>query len=567
MTKFPDTSGKFLLLKAVPRAEEGNERVPVEPASATGAGRAASNPVDTDRAAQSTVSRAFGPISADIRLDRPKTDAAGVKQPDGAPTPKAPSGSALPAQQLNPSRRTGALVVPATPRPGTSVVAGAGLQRPPARPFPVTTASAEPRPQQALPVGLFRAASEKRPGARSGVPSQSADLALAPKPALSGQTTAEDRPVAAAARMRRRHHGILASFVVLVLLPIIAAASYLWVVAVDQYSSTVGFSVRTEELSSSLDLLGGITRLSGGGSSDSDILYDYIHSQELVTDLDAQIDLRGIYAQVWPSDPIFAFDPDGSVEDLVNHWEKKVRILYDANSGLMTLRVLAFSPEQATMVAARILERSTEKINALTSEAREDATRYARIEMDRALDRLKTAREAMTDFRMRTQMVDPIVDLQGQMGILNSLQAQLAESYIELDLLRVTTNTIDPRVVRVEQRIAVIKNRMEEERRKFSESDQGSGGEDYASMVAEFERLTVDREFAEEAYRVALAAYDAALAEAQRKSRYLAAHIKPTMAEKAEYPQRWTLLGLTAFFALMAWAIGVLVYYSIRDRR
>jgi len=354
---------------------------------------------------------------------------------------------------------------------------------------------------------------------------------------------------------------------VLVLLPIIAAASYLWVVAVDQYSSTVGFSVRTEELSSSLDLLGGITRLSGGGSSDSDILYDYIHSQELVTDLDAQIDLRGIYAQVWPSDPIFAFDPDGSVEDLVNHWEKKVRILYDANSGLMTLRVLAFSPEQATMVAARILERSTEKINALTSEAREDATRYARIEMDRALDRLKTAREAMTDFRMRTQMVDPIVDLQGQMGILNSLQAQLAESYIELDLLRVTTNTIDPRVVRVEQRIAVIKNRMEEERRKFSESDQGSGGEDYASMVAEFERLTVDREFAEEAYRVALAAYDAALAEAQRKSRYLAAHIKPTMAEKAEYPQRWTLLGLTAFFALMAWAIGVLVYYSIRDRR
>ncbi|WP_435257295.1 sugar transporter [Thioclava sp. FR2] len=359
----------------------------------------------------------------------------------------------------------------------------------------------------------------------------------------------------------------MATFVALVLVPVVATALYLWIVAQDQYASTVGFSVRTQEMQSSLDILGGITSLSGGGSSDSDILYDYIHSQEMVEDLDAKINLRKIFSEAWPSDPIFAFDPDGSIEDLVDHWEDKVRITYDSSSRLMTLRVLAFKPEEATLIAGAILERSTEKINELSEEAREDATRYARIEMERALDRLKTAREAMTAFRMRTRMVDPVADLQGQMGILNSLQAQLAESYIELDLLRATTNATDPRITQAEQRIDVIKNRMEEERRKFNESEQGPGGEDYATMVAEFERLTVDREFAEQTYRVALAAFDAAQAEALRKSRYLAAHIQPTAAEKSEYPQRWTLLGLTGFFLLMAWAIGVLIFYSLRDRR
>lgn len=427
------------------------------------------------------------------------------------------------------------------------------FQRAPARPGPASHAGS---------AGNVAVAA----GATGAAPALPGPQRPGPVPA-DAATLAAPTTLAPAAEIRPRHRGILASFVMLVMLPVLLSAAYLWLVAKDQYASTLGFSVRTEEISSSLDLLGGITRLSGGGSSDSDILYDYIHSQELVQDLDAQIGLRGIYAQGWPEDPVFAFDPEGAIEDLVTHWERKVRITYDSSSGLMTLRVLAFNPEQATLIAEHILERSTEKINALAAEAREDATRYARIEMDRALERLKVAREAMTGFRIRTQMVDPAADLQGQMGVLNNLQARLAESYIELDLLRVTTNASDPRIIQAEQRIVVIRNRIEEERRKFSESESIPGGEDYATMVSEFERLSVDREFAEQAYRVALAAYDGALAEAQRKSRYLAAHIRPTKAETSEYPRRWTLLGLTGFFLFAAWAIGVLIFYSIRDRR
>ena len=77
----------------------------------------------------------------------------------------------------------------------------------------------------------------------------------------------------------------------------------------------------------------------------------------------------------------------------------------------------------------------------------------------------------------------------------------------------------------------------------------------------------MDREFAEEAYRAALAAFDQAQAEARRKSRYLAAHIRPTLAETSEYPRRLTLVAIVAFFAMGLWTLGVLVYYSIRDRR
>ena len=506
--------------------------------------------------------------------EAPPAPASGTMIPTAAPPggPPAATGAATgpdpdapAAEPAGEMRRAGTLSPSAALRPGTAA-ALAGFPRAPARPgsgtAPRTMAANKPAagPEQTQktgqPMGQPQPAAQPHPFPVPGVP-----------PSPTPPAAAKGPPLATAATVRPRHRGIMISFIALVLVPVLASAIYLWVIAQDEYASTVGFSVRTQEVSSSLDLLGGITRLSGGGSSDSDILYDYIHSQELVEALDAEIDLRAIYAKAWPADPVFAFDPSGSVEDLVDHWKSKVKITYDSSSRLMTLRVLAFSREEATVVAEKILEHSTDKINALSAEAREDATRYARIEMERALDRLKDAREAMTSFRMRTRVVDPVADLQGQMGIINSLQAQLAESYVELDLLRSSGNAGDPRITQIEQRIEVIKNRMEEERRKFNEGDQAPGGEDYATMVAEFERLSVDREFAEQAYRVALAAFDAAQAEAQRKSRYLAAHIRPTLAEESEYPQRGTLIGLTGFFLLMAWAIGVLIFYSIRDRR
>jgi hypothetical protein len=59
----------------------------------------------------------------------------------------------------------------------------------------------------------------------------------------------------------------------------------------------------------------------------------------------------------------------------------------------------------------------------------------------------------------------------------------------------------------------------------------------------------VEQEFAQQAYVAAMAAYDAALAEGRQQSRYLAAHVEPTLAERADYPQRWTLTLLTALFA------------------
>ena len=376
------------------------------------------------------------------------------------------------------------------------------------------------------------------------------------------------RPVAGPARPRRRHLLLSLSFMVFVLLPILFGGLYLWIKAADQYASTTGFTVSTAETTAALDLLGGLSGLTGSSAStDADVLYEFIQSQDLVRRIDIDLDLRAIYSKAWPSDPIFAYDPTGSIEDLVDYWSRMVRISYDASTGLIELRVLAFDPDDAQRIGQAIYAESTKMINELSAIAREDATRYAREELDLAVERLKVAREAFTAFRSRTQIVDPKADLQVQMGLLNTLNQQLAEALINSDLLVETTLPNDPRITQTQRRIDVIQKRIVEERRKFAVGGQGPGGADYATVVAEFERLTVDLEFAQQSYIAALSAFDVAKAEAQRQSRYLAAYVRPTLAETPEYPERGLLFGLGSMFLILAWSILALVYYSVRDRR
>ena len=370
--------------------------------------------------------------------------------------------------------------------------------------------------------------------------------------------------------MRRRHWGLLVSFLLLVVLPFAAVAYYLYEVAVDQYASTTGFTVRTNEAGAATDVLGGLAAFTGGGGGqrDADILFEFIVSQELVQRVNARMDLVAHYSAPYAQDPVFALAPDATIEGLVDQWQRIVRISYSQSTGLIELRVLAFSPDMARDVAQAIIEESQVLVNELNATARADAMRFAQTDLDSALVRLRTAREALTAFRTRSQIVDPESDLQGRMGVLNNLQQQLAEALIEYDLLgENTANPNDPRLRQSAQRIDVIQARIAQERENFTSSDVQVGGEDYPTLIAEFEGLVVDREFAEESYRAALTALDLARTNATRQSRYLAVFIQPTMPEAAEFPRREVIAGLAGLFLLLGWAILALIFYSIRDRQ
>lgn len=478
----------------------------------------------------------------------------------------------------------GALIKWGKPR---SIRAGSGaLLKDPTPPVSIKSLEAKPKPKaapdktrKALPYSKLPANTpppqgpprppEMRAAHAAAVAARRA-AAAAPhknataKPKKRAEIPAQPVP-APAIFVRTRHWVVLLSFLIFVLVPAAITAWYLWERAQDQFASTVGFSVRKEEVSSAVELLGGITEFSGSSSSDTDILYEFLQSQSLVAEIDAAVDLHTIWSKP-QNDPIFALSPGGTIEDLLAYWERMVTITYDSGAGLIEVRVLAFDPQDATRISVILFERASEMINNLSAIAREDAIGYARIELQNAVKRLKSAREAVLRFRNENQLVDPAQDTQVQAGLLGTLQAQLAEALIDLDILRDTTRTGDHRLLKAQRRVNVIETRLAAERQKMGIGSTAPVGEVLANLVSEYERLVVDREFAERSYTSALAAYDASQAEARRKSRYLAAHVLPTRAESSRFPDRWTLFGLTTLFLFLTWSILTLIAYAIKDR-
>ena len=465
---------------------------------------------------------------------RAVTEAAKPQAQTAPPSPAAPAGSPQPSSgQVTPLPSPAA--VPLTPKPVA----------------PVRDTGAAPPPANTAP-----------PVKPVVVPP-----AAAPAPAPTPPEAVRMRPVAGPAKLKQRHYGIMWSFAALVLLPVVLSAFYLFAVARDQYASRAGFTIRQEDGNSASSILGGLSFLAGASQGvNTGVLHEYMQSQSMMEQVDNRIDLREHYGQAWPSDPVFSIWPDASKEDLFGFWKRVLRLSYDSSSGLIDLEIHAFDPVTAQAIVQVILEESQNMINRLNDTSRRDAMVNADRELTEAVANLRSAREALTVFRATTRIVDPVADIQGRLGVVSNLQQQLAQSLVELDLLDPSTRVDDPRREQLNRRISVIRNRIDQERNFFGATSDVSAEESYPEMIARYEGLSVDLEFAQRNYTAALAAQQVAMSNASRQSLYLAAYIPPTQAEESEYPQRFTLLMMILGFALMAWATVALVYYSLRDR-
>lgn len=389
--------------------------------------------------------------------------------------------------------------------------------------------------------------------------------ATAPQPVAATPV----RPVAGPAK-KDRYKKLWISFLVVVALPVLLTAAYLAFVAQDRYTSTIGFAVRSGNNDSGAGaLLGGLASITGASASgDSDILNQYIRTQQMVGAIDKKVDLRKIYSDNWIKDPIFKLYPEASIEDLTDYWDRIVKISYEQSTGLMQVEVNAFTPDDAERISAAILEESQNLINELNDNARHDAVKYAEDELTSAEDRLKQARAAITDFRIKTKIVDIQADVQSKLEVMAGLQQQLTQEQVNLNDLLSSTKGSDPRITQTQRRIDAIEDRIKTQQDALAQTGQvytSSGNLGYPEAMAHYEALQTDLEFSQKTYVAAMTAVDAARLEAMRKSRYLATYISPTLAQRPEYPHRIEITSVVFLFLFFAWSIGTLITYSVKE--
>lgn len=378
-----------------------------------------------------------------------------------------------------------------------------------------------------------------------------------------------DLQIARLAARRPRHWAAAISFLAVVAAPTLGSVGYLYGFAVDQYHSEVAFSIRSAEARAPVEFLGALA--TGGSSSiglDAEVIYEFLRSQQMVETAMAALPFERFY-NAPHGDYVFALGEDRPIEEVVDYWNWMTDVSYDAGSGIVTFESRAFEPEHAQAIAALALEESTKLVNMLSLQAREDAVGVAREVLAASEDRLRDIRRRIRAFRDLEQELDPTMNAAAALSLVAALETDLARARIELDSQLQLVGERSPRVAVLRQNIQSLEKQIEEERQRLGAglgASQEAGGRPLADLLAEYEDLEVDREFAQNAYLSSLEAFEKAQIEARRQMRYLAPHIQPTLSVEAQYPQR-ALLSLGVFaLLLVGWATALLIYYNIRDR-
>lgn len=356
------------------------------------------------------------------------------------------------------------------------------------------------------------------------------------------------------------------SAALVILLPTLLVALYLAVVASNRYAVEVRFAVRGQEVAM-MDAAGMFGALGGAPSqtaSDSFIVADYLVSRQLVEELDARVDLRAMYTK--PGiDILSRLSPEASIERLVEYWRAMTRVYFDSTKGTISLEVSAFRPQDATRIAEESVALARLLVNRLSEESRADALRGALADVERAEFRVRMMREAMQQFREEQRIADPVTSAGTAQSRIASLQAEISAIDTQLGSALAFMSEEAPSVVVMRAQRAALEQQLARARADIDGSAQAQGGGAVATMLSTFEELEIERQFAQQAYTAALASLERARGEADRTQRYLAVFADPRTPQEALYPRVLRSI-LTVFaFAGLAWVLGVLLFYGVRE--
>lgn len=353
----------------------------------------------------------------------------------------------------------------------------------------------------------------------------------------------------------------IVSLVTMFVVPTTVAFLYYLLLASNQYVSEARFSIRSADASSSNPMAGLSALLGGGQATDAAIVAEYVKSGSIINQLGKTFNLTELFTtEHW--DPIASIEAHPTAEDLIKYWKRRVDISVERSSGLMTLRVLAFSPEDSLALTKEILRVAEQMVNRLTRRTEENALREAQTELETAKHRL-----ADTIFRLKA--------MRDSAGILDVSTAAAANTEV-LTKLRLEKSKLDVQIQSLEAsdsgdapQLGALKNQstaIGQQIHKYEQSIAGaSAGASIASRGAGLAEAETDLKIAQAEYQKSVATFEAARMTLERQRSYILTHVQPSLAEEALYPKRILMIIAVALGTAVLWSITMGLAMLARD--
>jgi capsular polysaccharide transport system permease protein len=364
--------------------------------------------------------------------------------------------------------------------------------------------------------------------------------------------------------LKKRVAGINRLFLLTVVVPTALSILYFGMLASDVYTSESRFVVRSPERQSASPL-GLLLRGAGfaRAQDDSYTVQDYVLSRDALKVLDERIGLRKAYGS--KGIDIFSrfagIDPDDSFEALHRYYEKKVSLTNDTASSISTLTVRAFTAREAYEINKVLLEQSEGLVNRLNERGRQDMIKFAAAEVSLAEANAKAAALALSNYRNVQDVVDPERQATFQLQQVAKLQEELIATTTQLSQLR-TFTPANPQIPALENRAKTLRAEIGKETAAVT-----GGNKSLANKAAGFQRLSLERDFADKQLGSAMTSLETARNEAQRKQVYLERVAQPSLPDVAQEPKRLRNILATLILGFLAWGVLSILLAGVREHQ
>ena len=352
---------------------------------------------------------------------------------------------------------------------------------------------------------------------------------------------------------------------VLIALPLLFATIYMFVIARDRYVSE---SIVTVRQASSQDQgsMPGVAMLLGGVNppSHDDTLYlrSYIFSLDLLKRLESRLKLRDHFSSE-TSDVFYRLKANADQEKFLDYYRSRVEVIYDDSASLLTIRVQGFDPAFAQRLNQAILEDSETFVNAFSQRMARQQMAFGEQELARASAKLQVEKLKVLDFQTRNKVIDPMAQMQAAGTLTAELQGALARQEAELRTARTYLNDSSYQIRAQMGQLEATRAQLALERQRATAD--GPAGDRLNAQAAEYQDLLLQAGFAQDSYRISLAAVENARIEASRKLKSLVIIEPPSLPETAEYPKRIYNLVTLLVLSLLLYGIARLITATIRE--
>ncbi|WP_100655933.1 lipopolysaccharide biosynthesis protein [Alteromonas flava] len=352
-------------------------------------------------------------------------------------------------------------------------------------------------------------------------------------------------------------------FVAFVLVPFLLFALYQILIASDRFVSQAKLIVKEPDSAATLDT--SLALLSGfgvsSGSSDTELVKAFIHSNDMLQFLDAQLSISEHYTDR-RFDIFSRLDTEPTKEELLEYFKSHVEVAIDETSQVISIEVQAFDSAYAHKMNQTIVARAEWFINEIGHNLAKEQLRFIQQEHQLVDERLRETKSRLLAFQRRHNLLNPEAEGMALQEITYRLEAQLAAKQTQLRLLRSSMSASAPLVVQTQAEIDSLQEQLNSERARLSqqaEQDPNLPDDEQnlsvSQILAKFSEFKIDLELALQAYASSQVSLEKSRIEAYRQLKYLVTIESPTQPEEALYPNR--VYNIALFLVLNILAFGI----------